>query len=128
MDFTSLITAFPNLAVGILCAWYAQQVIKERVAAQERHAQTIEAINVLYLKILERAVQAIENSINQSESNAKSAQQLRQDIASSRVEFRDEIRSELRGLNDTIQRLIRDSAKRSSADRGTTRPGGGGGP
>lgn len=126
MDVTALITAFPNLAVGILIAWYAQQVIKERVAAQERYALSIEAINVLYLKLLERAVQAIENSINQSETNASVIQQLRQDISTSRAEFRDEIRSELRGLNDTIQRLIRDSAKRSSADRGATRTGGSG--
>ena len=119
ITLTQLITAAPNLAVGLLCFWYAQQVIKERIAAQERYAASIEAINTLYMKLLERAVAAIENSIAQSETNGTAIAQLHAEFAAFRLEFR----SEMGKLYDTIQRSARDSAKRNSADRGTPRPG-----
>ena len=109
MNLTELISAFPNLAFGILAFWFYQGVQKERAAENARYALSLEKVNELYIQLLERAVVAIANDANQSAENGAALEKLCLDVAT--------CSTQLGNLRDVINGLIRDRSNGNTADR-----------
>lgn len=107
-DIAQLIGLAPNLAFGFAALWLLFQIHKERVAENARYASSLE-------KILEKALTAIAHNAAISASNGESIARLTADTAA--------IRADIGKILDGIERLVRDSAKRNTADR--SRPQGG---
>lgn len=108
MDLASLIAAAPNLAFGFAALWYAREVHKERVAALDRYAASLEEINKLYMQLLERAISAIATNATQSADNGDALAKLLADVAI--------IRQEIGGLREYIDRTLRASTKRNTGN------------
>lgn len=113
MDVTQLITAFPNLAFGLICLWFVQVVWKERVGELARYTTSLEAINKLYVELLERTVIAIVNGTSQSSDNGQSLTRLIDEFAA--------FRRDILARHDAIDRFIHDSTKRDGTNRAGSR-------
>lgn len=113
MDISQLITAFPNLAFGLICLWFVQVVWKERVGELARYTSSLEAINKLYVELLERTVVAIVNGTAQSTDNGQTINRLVDEF----VTFRRDILAR----HDAIDRFIHDSTKRDGTNRAGSR-------
>lgn len=108
MDAFELLNAAPNLAFGIICLWFVQQIQKERLTENVRYASSLEHINELYIQLVEKAVMAIANSSSQSTQNGDILARLLTEVTG--------LRTETGGVRDGIERIIRNSAKRNQTN------------
>jgi hypothetical protein len=76
------------------------------MSAQDRYAGSLEAINRLYMELLEKAVQAIASNTSQSTDNGERIARLHAEFAA--------VRTDIGGVRDLLKQLARDSGKRST--------------